>query len=41
MVGGPVRINHHGTTGCVHATSTSPCAYGFGCGFDDVTFART
>src|SRR4051794_38346647 len=31
----------YGTTGCVHATSTSPFAYGFGCGFDEITFART
>ena len=28
-------------TGCVHATSTSPFWYGFGCGFVEITFART
>ena len=35
------NLKCYGTTGCVHATSTSPFAYGFGCGLLLVTFART
>ena len=40
---GPKKDDYarHGVTGWVHATSTSPCEYGFGCGFVLVTFART
>lgn len=39
----PVRAPYRaaGTTGCVHAVSTSPRWDGFGCGLEETIFART